>query len=272
MKKKEAIENSICNDIINTYTIFEKSILTNISFWICYFIIIVFLSLRYSKDKNLICQICQIFNGIFTTVTTIFIGYWIHVLSHRISFTDIYFKILRSKNILSKFLGKMPYWYHKIIYLYSYYILDFHRNIHHNSECNKKWYNIFLEFIENIFTQSIGLIILLYILKPKLTILRCEITFNNTLILLWGLFYATIHLINYDIIKCETHQKHHKNSNFNFGPDPLDILYNSKEDNLDVEDFNHGIINLIIICIILVLFKDYNFENKFINFIQKILE
>lgn len=272
MSKREKIEDDICDTILKTYNAFEKSFLINIPFWICYIIIIVFLSLRYSKNTSFICQIFEIFSGVFTTLITMIIGYWIHVLSHRLQFTDIYFKFLKSDNIISKILKKMPYWCHKMIYLYSYYILDFHTNIHHNSKCNKKIYNILFEFIENIFTQSIGLIILLYIIKPKLIIFNCELRLNSTLILLWGFLYATIHLINYDIINCEAHSEHHKNSDLNFGPDFLDIFYNSKDDNSHIEDFNHGIINLIIICIVLVLFKDYKSENLFLNYIQKILE
>ena len=88
MTKREKIEDDICDTILKTYNAFEKSFLINIPFWICYIIIIVFLSLRYSKNTSFICQIFEIFTGVLTTLITMVIGYWIHVLSHRLQFTD----------------------------------------------------------------------------------------------------------------------------------------------------------------------------------------
>ena len=256
-------------EIINTYKVFEKSFSLNIIFWITYLIIIIIISLRYNNLTN---PKCQIFNGIFTTIITILFGYWIHVLSHKINYSTFYLKFLKSDSIISKILNILPDWLNKIIYWIFYYILDFHSNIHHNSKINKKWYNIIIEFIENICSQSILLIILLSIINPTFKIMNCDIKLNKTLILVWGLIYTSLHLINYNIINCEIHNVHHQNSNYNFGPDPVDILFNSKKDINNIENFNHGVINLIIICILIIIFKDYNTKNKVINYIQNILK
>ena len=57
------------------------------------------------------------------------------------------------------------------------------------------------------------------------------------------------HIINYNIIKPKVHEEHHEDKNTNFGIDIWDILFNTKN-NSDIENFNHSIINLIIILII----------------------
>lgn len=123
---------------------------------------------------------------------------------------------------------------------------DFHDEIHHDTSINKQTHNIIYEFIFNFYTQAGAFLIFMYFIKNM----------SYYSVILWGLMYPTIHLINYDIIKCKVHQKHHWDKHTNYGIDVWDILFNTKYegDNSDIEDINHYSINVIIITAIIVLF------------------
>ena len=78
----------------------------------------------------------------------------------------------------------------------------------------------------------------------------------------YGLCYASYHNINQQIEKPEAHIKHHNNYNYNYGPDYLDIFFNTKI-GYKLENMNSGIINNILICFIIsILLK----INPIINF------
>ena len=57
----------------------------------------------------------------------------------------------------------------------------------------------------------------------------------------------------FDVFLPKVHEEHHDDKNTNFGIDIWDILFNTKN-NSDIENFNHSIINLIIILIIFYFF------------------
>ena len=114
--------------------------------------------------------------------------------------------------------------------------MDFHRKTHHNTDENKKYKNLIIEFIENFTTQ--GLIPIFVIFLSKFV--------NYWIFILWGLTYATIHIFNYNIYHCKIHEQHHINSNSNLGIDLYDILFNSKFNN-EIENINHYLFNYLII-------------------------
>ena len=122
-------------------------------------------------------------------------------------------------------------------------VYEFHDETHHDLDVNKKYQNIFYEFITNIYTQGLAFIIAVEFVK----------LINYKVVLLWCFMYATIHNINYNIIQPSVHRDHHINCHTNYGIDVMDILFNTKYDENDIENFNHVVINLLIITFILLL-------------------
>ena len=218
----------------NINLIIIKSIKQNILFIISLFTMILFLSLRYSYN---------IFNCFLSLYVVTSIGYFIHIYSHTISHTKLYLKFYKSNNIISKFFRRISLTIHKINLYILYYVVDFHKNIHHNSKINKIWYNVIFEFLQNMFFQSIGLIIINTILKPKIYLFNIKFEFYNIIFLFWGLLYSTIHLINYEIIKSDSHIEHHINHNYNFGLLWEDIIYKTQINVDTIDNINHGSIN-----------------------------
>jgi hypothetical protein len=134
---------------------------------------------------------------------------------------------------------------------------DFHDEIHHDTSINKKVHNIIFEFIFNFYTQAGAFLIVMYFVKKL----------NYYSVILWGLIYPTIHLINYDIIKCQVHMNHHLDKHTNYGIDIWDIMFNTKYqgDNTDIENINHYSINVVIISAILV----YVINNKYFSIVTE---
>lgn len=177
-----------------------------------------------------------------TFLTMIFIstlGYFTHVLAHKFNFQEIY------KN-QDCYLNKNSYIDTIVLWLCK--AADFHDEIHHDSSINKRWDNIIYECILNFLTQG-GLFLLFIILLKK-----C----SYSVVLLWALLYMTIHNINYNIVFPTTHRDHHYKKTTNYGIDFYDIFFNSKFDIRDIENQNHGAINLVILTAIILYFNRSN--------------
>ena len=198
-----------------------KHLKINYIFYIGVIIILYFLSKKLNTTF-----LTLIYSFIFAGIT----GYFVHVFSHKFSFEDMYSE--EFKNYYNIVDGSM----FDIISKDFIYISDFHRKIHHNTDENKKYKNLLIEFIENFTTQ--GLIPIFVIFLSKFV--------NYWIFILWGLTYATIHIFNYNIYPCKIHEQHHINSNSNLGIDLYDILFNSKFNN-EIENINHYLFNYLII-------------------------
>lgn len=181
---------------------------------------------------------------IITYILVSMIGYSIHYFTHYIQISEIYKKnktITRSFPIVDNFIKKL------------FDIIDFHHIIHHNSnyennvKVNKKWKNIIIEFLQNIFFQGIIIIIISKFLNYL----------DRTIILLWTLLYATVHNINYNIITPLTHIEHHINYKTNYGIDIYDIIFGTKYNWDNLENYNHISINTIIITFVIIYFYKY---------------
>ena len=123
---------------------------------------------------------------------------------------------------------------------------EFHSTTHHDTAINKQFKNIILEFINNAATQGVLLILVKYALNLV----------DNRVILLWAFFYATVHNINYSIVKPTTHIEHHINDKTNYGIDIWDIIIGSKYDWNNIETHNHTAINLIVITAVIIFFSN----------------
>jgi hypothetical protein len=175
--------------------------------------------------KFILCLFSWIFIGI--------LGYFTHVISHNVDLRKLY-------NSFDNAFTRNPT-FNKAMDAFLK-IYEFHHDSHHNLDINKEPYNIWYEFITNIYTQGLGFIIFAEFVK----------LIDYKIVLLWCFMYATIHNINYNIIHPSVHQDHHTNCHTNYGIDVMDILFNTKYDKKDIEDFNHVSINLVIITFILL--------------------
>lgn len=207
--------------------ILKKYLKINYIFYISLLIILILYS---HKNKNF-------FSNFFSLLIVMIIGYFIHYLSHNYLFEERLNHFIDNSFVYSNenFKNKLK----KTINFF-----DFHSNIHHNTDINKKLKYQIYEFLQNIFFE--GFIPFLFIIIAR--------NLQPKIFILWGLFYATVHLINYNIIKPKVHEQHHINSKTNYGIELMDIIFNSKFDDT-IENHNHATINLIILFLIFYFIK-----------------
>ena len=126
-------------------------------------------------------------------------------------------------------------------------VSEFHDSVHHDTCINKKYTNIGLEFMNNLLIQGV----LVIIIKQFLNFM------DNKIIVLWALFYSTVHNINFNITHPITHAEHHINNRTNYGIDIWDILLGSKYDWTHIDNHNDTVINLIVITIVIIYISRY---------------
>ena len=56
-------------------------------------------------------------------------------------------------------------------------------------------------------------------------------------------------MFNYHYYDVQTHVKHHLDTTTNFGPDIMDIIFDTKQEGDEIENMDNGIINTIILLI-----------------------
>ena len=209
-----------------------KSLKTSLKTNFIFYISVIISSIIISFDKSKLSVIKNIWSFIIVSG----LGYISHYVEHKISAMDYY---INSNNIFKH----IPII--KKLVEYSAKIFDFHHTTHHDTEINKKSINIFYEFLNNFFAQ--GLAVYLFIKISK--------TLDETVCIIWGLLYATVHNINYLISPPSTHIYHHVNDKTNFGIDIYDIVFGTKSDWDDIENINHYSWNLIILTLVIYLFR-----------------
>jgi len=158
----------------------------------------------------------DLYRGIFTLLFCTLFSYFSHRLSHRIF--------------------PLNYKYFHIL--------------HHNIKYNKKWWAELIECIVNLIQIGGIILIPINILIEKYTNIKL---FNNYLILYFSLVYTSTHMINYHILDVNTHRVHHEDTNTNYGPDYVDILFNTKSENSTLEDMNTTIINALVSAIVVMI-------------------
>ena len=184
--------------------------------------------------------------SIITLIYVSFNGYFVHYLSHKINLGEMYKGDEASSNIYN-YISVIPGVNNMTVFVCK--MFDFHSDIHHDTSINKKFDNKIYEFIMNFITQS-GLLLLFILFTKYLNYYVC---------FLWGIFYATVHMINYDIIKPQSHKNHHLNNKTNYDILLWDTILNTKYDYNDIiEDVNHCSYNIVILTILIVCFIKYN--------------
>lgn len=161
-------------------------------------------------------------------------GYFSHYVSHHINFTDFY-------NTCDNILTRNKYVDGCLRSCVDF--LDFHDKIHHDTDINKQTQNICYEFLNNVYMQGLGVVLIIKLIDIRV-------------LLLWAFMYAAVHNINYLYVKPTTHKDHHVNHHTNYGLDFVDILLNTKYDYNDVEQHNHAAINLILITYVICYFTE----------------
>ena len=217
-----------------------KSFKLNYQFYVVLFICIIMIS-HYSKT-----------NFIWAMITIVLIsaaGYASHYVSHRINALELFEK-LDNDNYITKneYVKTGIRMFCKMI--------DFHDKVHHDTSVNKTWENIAIEFGMNFYVQAGAFIIIIYIARQL----------NMYVITLWGLMYATVHNINYDISPSATHILHHVDNKTNYGIDIWDVVFNTKfgEDNSfdKLENINHYAINTALITAAILLLMNLKISVK----------
>lgn len=127
----------------------------------------------------------------------------------------------------------------------------FHK-FHHHEPKDQRWYDNVIETSVNIFGSGGISLLLANVVITKLYHVRL---LDNHMIIFIALLYTTTHMINYHFYKVPTHIQHHVNTNTNFGPDLMDILFGTKSDGDEIENMDNGIFNLIVILFIVVVLK-----------------
>jgi len=202
--------------------ILTKYFKINYIFYITLIICLFILSIKYSKPI-IYLMICFIIIS--------FYGYSTHIFSHSLSVTKLY----NSHDTILKKIYPIDLFIKKYCDIH-----DFHHNIHHNTDINNLFFNRLLEGLNNLFFQSIILIIFKYIL----------IFLDDKIIIFWGLFYTTFHVINVSINNPLVHKEHHINCKTNLGIEFYDILMGTKYNWKHIECHNSGSINIIILTLL----------------------
>jgi hypothetical protein len=172
-------------------------------------------------------------------------------MSWIIIFTCI-FMISYSKLLLGFFtfflLMFIAYFFHYSSHKHKNILTKIHEYHHDNN-------NYFSYISQIILELSIGLLFLPFIYLNW-------IWFDPWIVVLFTLFYSTLHNINYGVLHVNNvHFKHHKDVYTNIGPDICDIIFSTKnESDDDIENTNHYIPNIIIITI-LIMFLKYMCKN-----------
>lgn len=200
-------------------------------------IVCLFIISYYTNSSFLWC--------IITFIYVSFNGYFVHYLSHKINLGEIYKGDKTSSNV-HNYISIIPGMHNIILFICK--AFDFHSEVHHDTLINKNLDNKIYEFIMNFITQS-GLLLLFILFTKYLNYYVC---------FLWGFLYATVHMINYDIIKPQSHKNHHLNLKTNYDILLWDTIMNTKYDYNDIiEDVNHCSYNIIILTILIVCFIKY---------------
>ena len=200
------------------------------------------MSKYYNKNKNLVENLINCFktNKIFYMI---FFGAaaYISLLTDDLKrglFTITFMVIF---SYLSHMVG------HKL------YPINIFHKVHHNDDINHTFFGRTLEWIVN-FLQIGGLLLIpLNRLLENKTGVRL---FNEYIIVFYSLVYTTHHMINYHVLEVDTHIRHHKNVNTNYGPDYMDVLLGTKQHNSTFEDMRESILNtLLSAMVVIVLFS-----------------
>ena len=137
---------------------------------------------------------------------------------------------------------------------------------HHDPQYSQTPWGVFIETYTNVIGSG-GLSLIPYNIAVKL--LTGIKVLNNYTILFFSLLYTTFHMINYHYLDVKTHIDHHEDISLNFGPDVLDVMFQTKKNHEEYEDMNHAIVNNIGMLLVVVLL--YGSKMDPIRFLERLI-
>ena len=130
-------------DVNTRLDLFNESMNKNWLYIFTYIIGVTAISIQYGNSPY---RISNVMNGFNTLITTMFVGWTTHYVSHNVNYKTIYKRCLVRKYIKKKY--RVLDWC--LIRLCK--ILDFHERGHHDTTINKRLINVITEFVQNIIT------------------------------------------------------------------------------------------------------------------------
>ena len=143
-------------------------------------------------------------------------------------------------------LNFFVYGIHRLMHNLPSNLLNYHMFSHHNKSLHlPKPIELFCEFFCDL-SWFVGLALVQKALKIDLI--------SNTLIAFIGIWYSSVHVLNLSLGDSKEHKIHHAESDYNYGPPYIDILFGTlkTEENSDEND---KIINGILIFFVLKLLQ-----------------
>ena len=199
--------------------------------------LLLFLKLNFLYNSSIIfaCIIIgsfsnNIFRAILTSIILYFWAYFVHVFAH-----------------------KIPGYVNP-------------HKIHHNPKISHKWWAVLTEFLINIIGSGGLLLMILNIIIENTFKIKL---LDNYVLVYTMILYSTFHMINYHYLKVSTHLNHHKYENANYGPDIIDMIFDTKINNDEIENMNHGIYNSIIALVIVLL--NYKSRYDIVEIIREVI-
>ena len=248
---------SVTNNRKSRFQLLCESMKVNYFTVVCFIIQTVAFSILYPSVENG-GWLSNIIMGFITLMFSMISGYFVHVVSHQFEPVSIHDRLKTAVSyIFSEKIGNV------IEYLFSgiFNFFLFHDVVHHDSSKNKQFVNVIIEVFQNLLTQGFGLVAFYKLFAFSISIFGYKVEFNYAILAAWGLLYATIHHINYNIIIPYAHIQHHKNKFCNYGIEFMDIIFGSKHETTP-EYINHASINILIIMLFIIYVKSFLLKFK----------
>lgn len=150
------------------------------------------------------------------------------------------------------------------VHLGSHFQINLFTVLHHYHHDNSNFFSHFIQLIMELAFPAIFLV---------LQYLYGTIFLDKWVIMLFVLFYTSVHNINYGYFRINNvHSLHHKTYFTNLGPDICDIMFGTKNNlNETVENTNHYIPNIIIITLIVLCLQYFCLNETFNNIFNKFI-
>ena len=133
------------------------------------------------------------------------------------------------------FLNVYVYWFHRLLHILPEYNMNFHIHWHHNKNLDiPKNVELLLEFFTNM-SWFVYLILFQWLFNIEYL--------STTLILFIGLWYSSIHTINFSVFNSNQHIIHHIERTYNYGPPCIDVLFGTfkePEEKINSYEFVNG--------------------------------
>lgn len=162
----------------------------------------------------------------------------------------------------------MHFWAHRShVWAHSTWPWTWFHGWHHDPDHSKTNWGVFIETYTNV-VGSGGLTLIPYnILLQLLTGVKL---FDNYALFYFALLYSTFHMLNYHILDIKSHHDHHDDIGCNYGPDIMDVIFETKKDNEEYEDMNHATINNVGMLIPVILL--YGSKLDPIVFVERLIK